>query len=174
MITVERSFPGTVSINCTLRNAFICIPCNGGYALLDRELKVVSVTSELPESGYITVSGYTLQTAAGAFAEIPWLSSVIAGGEANLLMNEKLSYFIKSMAYYSDGNYVDILTNTGAHLLMYAEGDMDAVFGGLYMRYLVMMKDDFTNCESGFFYTEIDENGAIQVKHSPTLPDNFA
>ena len=174
VITVERSFPGTVSINCTLRNAFICIPCNGGYALLDRELKVVSVTSELPESGYITVSGYTLQTAAGAFAEIPWLSSVIAGGEANLLMNEKLSYFIKSMAYYSDGNYVDMLTNTGAHLLMYAEGDMDAVFGGLYMRYLVMMKDDFTNCESGFFFTEIDENGAIQVKYSPTLPDNFA
>ena len=135
---------------------------------------MVSVTSELPESGYITVSGYTLQTAAGAFAEIPWLSSVIAGGEANLLMNEKLSYFIKSMAYYSDGNYVDILTNTGAHLLMYAEGDMDAVFGGLYKGYLLTMQTNFSECENGFFYTEIDENGAIQVKYSPTLPDNFA
>ena len=66
VITVERTFPGTVSINCTLRKAFVCIPCDGGYALHDRELKVVSVTSAAPESGYISVSGYTPTAQAGA------------------------------------------------------------------------------------------------------------
>ena len=174
VITVERSFPGTVSINCTLRNAFIAVPCEGGYALLDRELKVIDLAASVPEGNCITVFGYTLQTETGAFAEIPWLSAIIAGGEANLLMNEKISYFLTSVTYYADGNYVDMLTNTGAHLLMYAEGDMAMVFGGLYRCYAdYLFSDNDAMAYGGWFYPSVDGEGKILIQPSAGFPENF-
>ena len=81
VITVERSFPGTVSINCTLRSPWICVPAQGGFALLDRELKVLDVVGTAPTSGYTIVSGYTLSSSElGAFADIEWLKALIQGG----------------------------------------------------------------------------------------------
>ena len=68
---------------------------------------------------------------------------------------------------------MDILTNTGAHLLMYAEGDMDAIFGGLYRVYLLTMNDDFSKCESGFFYPSVEADGRIQIIHSTYFPENY-
>lgn len=175
VITVERSFPGTVSINCMLRTSFIAVPTAGGqFALMDRELKILSVADAVPQGEYIEIGGYTLIGAEeGAFADIPWLSDIIAGGDSNYLVDVRLAYFLQSVTYYdADSPYLDMLTNTGAHLLIYAEGDMDYMFSAVYQGYLLeaMLNQNFAMAERGWFYPAADGEGRVDIKYSLEFP----
>lgn len=177
VITVERSFPGTVSINCTLRSPWICVPAQGGFALLDRELKVLDVVGTAPTSGYTIVSGYTLSSSElGAFADIEWLKAIIEGGENNYFMDVKLSYFLTSIVYHGgEKPFIQAVTNTGASLLIYDEGAIGYMFSALYKRYLTMLfNEGGAAAEEGYFYPYVDADGSVGIGYSPTLPSGFS
>lgn len=176
VITIERGFPGTVSVNCALRTPFIYVACEGGYALLDRELKVIKIVSSAPGEGYMFAGGYTLSSAqAGAFAEIPWLKALVAGGESNYFMNQRLAYLLPSVTYHGGENaYLDMLTNTGAHLIVYDEGDIAHMFSLVYAAYKGCLFGESENSpsaysQSGWFYPQA-ESGRVNIKYSQTAP----
>lgn len=170
VVTIERSFPGTVSINCTARRPFICMPVSdGSYALLDRELKVISLSDKRPEAGYIDVEGYVLESAsAGGFAVAEWLSSVIKGGENNYFMDVKLSYFIDSISYVSGNDpYIDLLTNTGAHMIIYDSGDIAFMFNNIYNVYAGVLQGlqgyEEGDIYSGYFYPVAEGQNDVRI-----------
>ncbi len=174
VITIEKRFPSIVAINCTGRVPYIAIAVqSGGYAMLDRELKVISV-SDLPQSGCINIGGYMLESAvAGEFVQIDWLSSLISGSESTYFMEDKLAYFIKGFRYVatSEGsdNYLDLTSNTGVHLLIYDSGDIKYVWQAIYAAYISSLKDGIYDVSFGYLYPKVVE-GKLVASWSETLP----
>ncbi len=131
VISIERKFPSKVCINVSKRTAVFAYPIEDGstYALLDREMKVLEIVSDLNEyknqNKYVTVLSGASSTAVqtGTFLTLPWLSNILSVAEKldNIhFINKRFATFIPEIKYVENGenSYYFLTTNTGVTFVL--------------------------------------------------------
>ena len=91
-------------------------------------------------------------------------------------MDVKLSYFLTSIVYHGgEKPFIQAVTNTGASLLIYDEGEIGYMFSAFYESYLIaLFNEGGAAAEEGYFYPYVDADGSVTIEYSPTLPSGFA
>jgi len=124
VISIERKFPSKVSINVSKRTPEFAMPLtDGSYALLDRELKVLELVTEVKYPYVTIISGTLIDTVQlGAFCKIAWLSNIVTEAEGLSFVNARFATLIPSITFEeaSEGNLgkIYLQINTGVTFVL--------------------------------------------------------
>lgn len=168
VISIERKFPNDVYINISKRIPILSVAISdGSFALLDRELKVVEIVSEV-EGAYITpITGISVnQIQKGSFVEFEWLKPIISSAEDLSFVNERFSTLItkiERVTYEDLENQTLLTTNTGVVFVIDDNLGTDA-FNSFYTYYI--NEKNVTNQDHGYIYYDPEEKS---LKHKDSL-----
>lgn len=169
VISIERKFPNNVEIKITSRLGIIAIKINdGGYAILDRELKVVQVLS-VPEGGQIQLDSYTVvdglelvsPVVEGSFMnDNLWLKDLATAAKDLSFINKRFPAFIKKISLNNSviTNNLDIQTVDGVRFIL-DSSDAGKMFNLAYSYFLTLRSSQPDKLEYGHIIMNTNDEG---------------
>ena len=135
VISIERTFPNGVFIYVTRRTPVFYLQLSGGqYAILDRELKVISIQdgydSQLTQLVGVTADSVKLGE---TLPDSQLLSTLINGAERCSFINARFSAFYRKIVVES--SYVYLTSNTGVIFQLPISSNIDESVVGSYSYY---------------------------------------
>ena len=130
VVNIERIFPNKVVVNITKRVPMIAINVKSTsmYALVDRELRVVDIVSDISKLNVVRFNGYALDISKdtdveGEIIDINnkelggfVLESIIKGYEQLQVVSDLLRSHVEYITLDTEGNRAIIMTNAGASI----------------------------------------------------------
>ncbi len=156
VISIERKFPNKVVIYVTGRTGvFCCKTADGEYAILDREMKVISM-SDVKDNSLTELVGLQDETLTLGH-ELDYrnglLLKMVKGAERCSFINERFSTFFVKTEVKEDT--IDLTTNSGVIMQLPVSSNIDESVIGCYNYYL--NKTSALGKSSG--YIRLKDNG---------------
>lgn len=137
VISIERKFPNKVVVYVTRRTGVFSLALDDGrFAVLDRELKVISIDGQADKS-LTKLSGVPSDSVSlGQALDFKYkiLLNLIKGAESCSFINERFSTFFVSMNVQDD--VIDLKTNTGVVMRIPVSSNISESVVGCYSYYL--------------------------------------
>ncbi|MGN0796972.1 MAG: FtsQ-type POTRA domain-containing protein [Christensenellales bacterium] len=149
VVVIERKAPNKVVINMTGRTGIFAVATEGGYAVLDRDLKRIKNTDEIDGEFLCVASGIDLSdVAVGGFLDNDKLIAMIRAAEEVSFVGARFGAFFTSMQVGT--TYVDLTTNKGVIFRLNASDNIGTILKQCYNFYLNATSD--AQKSSGYIY----------------------
>lgn len=149
VVMIERKAPNKVVINITGRTGLFAVATEGGYAVLDRDLKRIDDVSDIGDKFLCVTSGIDLtDVALGGFLDNDKLVKMIRAAEEVSFVGARFGAFFVTMQV--GGSYVDLTTNTGVIFRLNASDNIGTILKQCYNFYLNAAND--AQKSSGYIY----------------------
>ena len=170
VVSIERKFPNKVVLYIALRTPLMAIALEpseeGGeelFAIVDNELKILSVTNSEGITGLTFVGNFTIagdETSVGSFVadKSEWLQGIVKGAEKVSFVSSRFTDFVKRIDFGQIN--VNVKTNTGVTFVLKNVSGINEMFVGAYTFYSnyaseTMRKSGFISLtDSGWLWSE--------------------
>ncbi|MGN0771166.1 MAG: FtsQ-type POTRA domain-containing protein [Christensenellales bacterium] len=149
VVVIERKAPNKVVINMTSRTGIIAVATEGGYAVLDRDLKCVEIASDIDGKFYSLTEGIdVVGVQPGDFVDNDKIVAMIRGAEEVSFVGARFAAFFVKVSV--SGSYVELTTNTGVIFRLNASDNIGTLVKQCYNYYLNFT--DNSQKQAGYIY----------------------
>lgn len=149
VVMIERKAPNKVVINMTGRIGIFAVATEGGYAVLDRDLKRIDNVEDIEGRFLCLAGGIDLSNVGvGQFLDNDKLVVMIRAAEEVSFVGARFGAFFTNMQV--GATYVDLTTNTGVIFRLNSSDNIGTILKQCYNYYLNATSD--AQKSSGYIY----------------------
>lgn len=160
VVLIERKFPNKVVINVAKRTGIMAVRTDQGYAVLDRDLKVIAIEESIDELFLAELEGIEQPSySVGGFVEgYDYLAKMVKGAEDMSFVGKRFGAFFTTIQILE--GYVHMTTNTGVIFRLNISNEIDKLVKQSYNFYLNHTTDSqkqsgyIVLTEQGFAYKD--------------------